>query len=271
MIPLRDNQPTSTFPLVTVILIAINVVVFLAQQVLPGVESLFEMVPYRVTHPGDPNNFIVQITPDATRVQPVAPGLYPSSLPPSSMFIGPSLQPAWLTIFTSMFLHSGWLHIGGNMLYLWIFGNNIEDALGKVRFLLFYFACGFAAAAAQIATGPNSFIPTLGASGAIAGVLGAYWVLYPDAKVLTIVPIFIAFLAEIRAYWVLGFWIVLQVVQGVSGIGMQRGGGVAYFAHIGGFFAGILLIQLLGGRRLVARQRVRSAYVPPPSGGGGYY
>jgi membrane associated rhomboid family serine protease len=173
----------------------------------------------------------------------------------------------WLTIFSSMFMHASLLHIGGNMLYLWIFGNNIEDALGKFRFLAFYLFCGLAAAAAQIMTAPNSMIPTLGASGAIAGVLGAYLILYPHARVLTIVPIFIAFLAEIRAVWVLGFWIALQVFQGLAGLGMQRGGGVAYFAHIGGFFTGMILILILGGQRLVARQKQR-IYYPPPSGGG---
>ena len=140
---------------------------------------------------------------------------------------GPSPHPLWLTIFTSMFLHGGLLHIGGNMLYLWIFGNNIEDALGKGRFLLFYLVCGLAASAAQIAIDPNSLIPNVGASGAIAGVLGAYFILYPNARVLSLVPIFIYFLAEVRAFWVLLLWIVLNVFQGVVGLGIaaRRGRG----------------------------------------------
>lgn len=255
MIPLRDDQPTSTFPLVTVLLIAANVLVFLAQQASQGgIEASFSMVPYEVTHNAD-------LAGQALR-DPAGQVVAVYGQPP---------HPLWLTIFTSMFLHSGLLHIGGNMLYLWIFGNNVEDALGKVRYLIFYFVCGLAAGLAQIASSPNSLIPTLGASGAIAGVLAAYWLLYPNARVLTIVPFFIYFLANIRAYWVLGFWIVLQVIQGVAGIGMERGGGVAYFAHIGGFVAGIIIIQLLGGQALVARQRRRTMYHPPPSGGGGYY
>ena len=135
---------------------------------------------------------------------------------------------------------------------------------------MFYLVCGFAAALSQILSDPNSAIPTLGASGAIAGVLGAYLILYPQARVLSIVPIFgFGFFAQIRAVWVLGLWFALQLFQGLGGVGMQRGGGVAYFAHIGGFAAGFLIIQLLGGQRLVARQRVRTASYPPR--GGGYY
>ncbi len=266
MIPLRDNQPTSTFPIVTILLIAANVIVYIAQQTVPGLESALEMVPYRVTHPFDPNNFLLHVTNAGDVARRVPPGLYPTALGPNDVFIGPSLRPTWLTIFTAMFMHAGLLHIGGNMLYLWIFGNNIEDALGKVRYIIFYFVCGVVAALAQIAVGPNSLIPTLGASGAIAGVLGAYFVLYPDALVLSIIPLgYIGFLREIRAIWVLGFWIALQLFQGFEGIGMERGGGVAYFAHIGGFFAGVLIIFLLGGKRLVARQQQR-VYSPPPSG-----
>ncbi len=270
MIPLRDNQPTSTFPIITVLLIAANVVVYLAQQTVPGLESALEMVPYRLTHPFDPSDFVLQVSAHGNLTQRLPPGLYPppGALGPNQMFIGPSLQPPWLTIFTAMFMHANLLHIGGNMLYLWIFGNNVEDALGRFRFLAFYLVCGAVAAFAQIAVGPDSLIPTLGASGAIAGVLGAYFVLYPDARVLTIVPIFVAFLTEIRAFWVLLFWIALNVFQGFNGLGMQRGG-VAYFAHIGGFFVGMLLISLLGGRRLAARQQRRVPY--PPPGGGGYY
>jgi len=162
-----------------------------------------------------------------------------------------------------MFLHGGLLHIGGNMLYLWIFGNNIEDVLGKLRFLAFYLACGLAASATQIAIDPDSLIPNVGASGAIAGVLGAYFVLYPNARVLSLVPVFVFFLAEVRAFWVLLLWIILNVFQGVAGLGIQHGGGIAHFAHIGGFFAGILLILLLGGRNLAARQQQREVYPPP--------
>ncbi len=265
MIPLRDNQPTSTFPLVTILLIAVNVLVYVGQQALP-LDQVWSLVPYAVTHNVDLNGTFAHIGRDGVThlIQPPAGAVV--RLGPGDIPFGPSPHPIWLTIFTSMFLHGGLLHIGGNMLYLWIFGNNIEDALGRVRFLLFYLACGLAASAAQIAIDPNSLIPNVGASGAIAGVLGAYFILYPNARVLSLVPIFVYFLAEVRAFWVLLLWIVLNVFQGVAGLGIQRGGGVAHFAHIGGFFAGILFILLLGGQSLVARQRQRAAYPPPWAG-----
>ena len=259
MIPLRDNQPTNSFPLVTVLLIALNVLVYVGQQSLP-LDSSWSLVPYEITHNIDLHHVIGQVGQNGqVALYQIPPNSPPIALGPRDIYYGVSPHPLWLTVFTSMFMHSGLLHIGGNMLYLWIFGNNIEDVLGRARFLIFYLVCGVAAAAAQIATGPNSLIPNVGASGAIAGVLGAYFVLYPNARVLTIVPIFIAFLAEIRAYWVLLLWIVLNIFQGVAGLGMPGMGGVAHFAHIGGFFAGILLILLLGGRKLAAQplRRVR--------------
>jgi len=264
LIPLRDDQPTSTFPIVTVLLIAANVLVYVGQQFLP-LEQVWALVPYAVTHNIDLNGSFAHIGRDGVAHLARLPPGVSVRLGPRDIPFGPSPHPIWLTVFTSMFLHGGLLHIGGNMLYLWIFGNNIEDVLGRVRFLLFYLACGLAASAAQIAIDPNSLIPSLGASGAVAGVLGAYFVLYPNARVLSIVPIFfLGLLAEVRAFWVLLLWIVLNVFQGVSGLGMMRnGGGVAHFAHIGGFFAGVALILLLGGRGLVARQRRRAAYPPP--------
>ncbi len=269
MIPLRDNQPTSTFPIVTVVLIVVNVLVFVAQMLSNGmIDSSYAMVPAEVVSGRDLTHVIGQIGQNGgIRLLQIPPDVHSISLQPNEIYYGPSPHPLWLTIFTSMFMHSGWLHIGGNMLYLWIFGNNIEDALGKVRYVIFYFVCGVIAALAQIATNPASLIPTLGASGAIAGVLGAYLLLYPNARVLSIIPIFgFGFIREISALWVLGLWIVLQLFQGFQGIGMERGGGVAYFAHIGGFFAGLVIIQLLGGKNLVVRQQ-RRAYGPPPGGG----
>ncbi len=263
MIPLRDNQPTSTFPIVTLLLIALNVLIYVGQQVLP-LEQVWALVPYAVTHNVDLNGAFAHIGRDgAAHLYRPPPGAV-VRLGPNDIVYGPSPHPIWLTVFTSMFLHGGLLHIGGNMLYLWIFGNNIEDVLGRGRFLLFYFACGLAASAAQIGIDPNSLIPNVGASGAIAGVLGAYFVLYPNARVLSIVPVFfLGFFAEVRAFWVLLLWIVLNVFQGVIGLGTQHGGGVAHFAHIGGFFAGILLILLLGGPGRATRQRRRAAYPPP--------
>ena len=254
MIPLRDDQPTNSFPLVTVLLIALNVLVYVGQQILP-LDQVWAMVPFEITNHVDLSGMVAHLTQDGQlHLYKIPPGGN-LQLGPNDIVYGPAPHPLWLTIFTSMFLHGSLLHIGGNMLYLWIFGNNIEDVLGKVRFLLFYLACGLAAAVAQIAISPNSLVPNLGASGAIAGVLGAYFILFPNARVLTLVPIFIYFLAQIRAYWILLFWIVMNVFQGFSGLGMERGGGVAYFAHIGGFFAGIILISLLGGQSLVVRSR----------------
>ena len=245
MIPLRDDQPTSAFPLITVLLIALNAVIFLAQNTLPGFDNSFEMVPYEITHNQD---------------------LIGMGQPPITLYYGPSPHPLWLTVFSAMFMHAGLLHIGGNMLFLWIFGNNIEDALGKVRFLFFYLTCGAAAAGLQILTDPNSVIPTLGASGAIAGVLGAYLILYPQARVLSIVPIFgFGFLTEVRAQWVLLVWVVYDILPGFLGSNLDKvGGGVAYFAHLGGFGAGLILILLLGGQGLVAKQRRRANYYGPP-------
>lgn len=251
MIPLRDNQPIRTFPLVTILLIVLNVLVYVGQQTLP-LESSWAMVPYEVTHGIDLNNVIGHLGQNGQIQLFQVPPNTPATLGPRDIYYSLSPHPLWLTILTSMFMHAGLLHLGGNMLYLWIFGNNVEDVLGRVRFLLFYLVCGAAASAAQIAINPDSLIPNVGASGAIAGVLGAYFVLYPNAKVLAIIPIFIVFLAEVRAYWVLLLWIVLNVFQGVAGLSMMNGGGVAHFAHIGGFFAGIVLIFLLGGPRLAA-------------------
>ncbi len=254
LIPLRDDQPTRTFPIVTILLIALNVLVYAAQQTLP-LNASWSMVPYEITHNTDLAGVVGHLGRDGgVSLYQISRGAQ-VTLGAHDIYYAASPHPVWLTIFTSMFMHGGLLHIGGNMLYLWIFGNNIEDALGKVRFLLFYLVCGVLAAAAQIAVGPNSVIPNVGASGAIAGVLGAYLILYPHARVLSIVPLFVFFLANVRAVWVLLFWIGLQLYQGFAGLGMQHGGGVAYFAHIGGFFAGMLLISLLGGRALTVQQR----------------
>lgn len=165
--------------------------------------------------------------------------------------------PFWVTIFTSMFLHANFLHIGGNMLYLWIFGNNIEDVLGHTRFLIFYLLAGVAAAAAQVLTDPMSKIPMVGASGAIAGVLGAYIVLFPRARVTSLVIVFYFIqVTALPAYIVLGFWIILQVINSLIMVATgYNGGGVAVLAHVGGFSAGVVMILLLGGRKLLNGRR----------------
>ena len=149
--------------------------------------------------------------------------------------------PAWATLFTSMFLHGGWMHLIGNMLYLFIFGNNIEDAMGHSRFIFFYLICGVAAALAQAFLDPQSTVPMIGASGAISGVLGAYLMLYPNARVLVAIPLgFIIHTTRIKAYWVLGFWFVMQIIS--TALSGHQQSGVAFAAHIGGFIAGMVLV-----------------------------
>lgn len=154
-----------------------------------------------------------------------------------------------LTIFISMFLHGGWLHLGGNMLYLWVFGDNVEDRLGHGRYLLFYFLCGIAATLSHAFVNPVSRVPAIGASGAIAGVLGAYILMFPRARVTTLIPIFIFItIRELPAIFLLGVWFVIQLFVGVASLGAAEGG-VAYFAHIGGFAFGMVLVVLMGGLR----------------------
>lgn len=231
MIPLRDENPTRSVPYVVYVLIAFNVIVFMYNGTLdPRVHnplSGFELVPAELIAGRD--------VPPATPVPP------------------------WVTIFTSMFMHANLLHIGGNMLYLWIFGNNIEDTVGHFKFVLFYLAAGTAAALAQVATDPYSSTPMVGASGAIAGVLGAYLVLFPRARIITLLFLFVFIqVVALPASVVLGFWIVLQVVNSlIFSSGMVSGGGVAYAAHIGGFVAGVIIVYLLGGKRLIGNRRSR--------------
>ena len=231
MIPLRDNVPTRTFPVVTVGLIVVNAIVWFWELSGRGLD-------YHV----------------------VSDGYYPCSVqgPCEAIRVGGSIfrdhLPWWEGTFTSMFLHGSWEHIIGNMLFLWIFGNNVEDALGRVRFLLWYLAAGIAATALQtfvtlsFGTVRDASIPNIGASGAIAGVLGAYFLLLPRARVLTLIFFFI--LREIPAVWFLGIWIGLQIWQG--GLGLthpDQAGGVAVFAHIGGFAFGLLTVRLVAERR----------------------
>jgi len=220
MIPLKDNLTTRHVPVVTLLLIAVNTYVFL---------RVFLFSPY------GGERYVLYY------------GLVPCSLAGTCVVSGRAFSPE-ATLLTSMFVHAGFLHFAGNMLYLWIFGNNVEDSMGKIRFVVFYVSCGLAAAYAQILMGPTSRIPMVGASGAISGVLGAYLLLFPHARVLTLVPLGIfVHIAEIRAVFVLGFWIVLQLLNGFLTFNYE-GGGVAWFAHIGGFAAGFLLVGLFKRR-----------------------
>jgi len=218
MIPIRDDNPTTITPVVTVGLIVLNILVFMYQLSLGRQGQAFV--------------YVFGAVPDA-----LFGGESPSPVPPM------------LTLATSMFLHGGVMHVGGNMLYLWIFGNNIEDVMGHGRFIVFYLLCGMAAAYAHAITAPGSLVPMIGASGAISGVLGAYLLLFPRARVLTLIPFGIVMHMEyIPAAWLLGFWIVLQFFSGTLSLGTE-GGGVAWFAHVGGFLAGMVLIHAFIRRR----------------------
>ena len=160
--------------------------------------------------------------------------------------------PFWATLITSMFLHGGWMHLGGNMLYLWIFGDNLERAMGSLKFLVFYIICGIAAGFAHIAFSSGSAVPSVGASGAISGVLGGYLLLFPHNRVRVLTR---AGVTSVPAIVVLGFWIVIQLISQVGSIGNTEGGGVAYMAHIGGFVAGLVLVKLFATRRATAWAR----------------
>lgn len=225
MVPLRDDNPTQIVPYVTYGLLAANILVFLYELSLgPALESFFRVwavVPRELTLS------------------------FQGQLPPQPL-------PEWITLFTSQFLHGGLLHVAGNMLFLWIFGNNVEDQLGHVKYLVFYLACGVLAALSQWFFSSYSTIPSLGASGAIAGVMGAYILRFPKAKVLTLIPLgFFITTFRIPAAYFLGFWFVQQAFYGTvslnapSNIGMESGG-VAYWAHAGGFVFGAILGPLLG-------------------------
>ena len=231
MIPLHDDNPTQSTPVLTIVLIAICILVYFFQAALGPRGG--EMIIYSLG---------------------VIPAVLLDKVELSRDLV---LIPAELTVFTSMFLHGGFLHLAGNMLYLWIFGNNIEDALGKFRFLIFYFVCGIVAAFGQIMQDPASTIPMIGASGAISGVLGAYMLLYPHARILVLVPLgFYMQMMKIPAGWVLGFWFVLQLLSSV--LTGSEGGGVAWFAHIGGFLAGMVLVPVLKRKQVRLFQPGRS-------------
>jgi len=226
MLPLSDHNPRTLTPVVNYLLIAINVWVFFWEFSLG---------------------------------RNLDRALYVVAFIPARFWYAPLYPPNIVRILISMFLHGGWLHIGGNMLYLWIFGDNIEDRLGHVRYGIFYLLCGFIATMTHAVMNAASTLPSIGASGAIAGVLGAYLILFPRAQVKTLIPIFVfIFIRDIPAVIVLGLWFVLQLFVGVASIGPQaaNAGGVAVFAHIGGFVAGMLLVALMGG----LRRRPRPAY-----------
>jgi membrane associated rhomboid family serine protease len=237
MLPLKDDLVSRSAPVMTVSIVTLNVLVFLYQTSLQlGISLEVDNPPHALE---TAQAFVLEF------------GLIPCRLMDLCAF--PEDQPAPLfTIFSSMFLHAGFLHVGGNMLYLWIFGKNAEDTLGHTRFTLFYLLSGLVAALTQVLASPASEVPMIGASGAVSGVLGAYLILFPQARVLTLVIFgFFWRLVSIPAVIVLGFWIVLQVLNGLGSFG--EAGSVAWFAHIGGFFAGMLLLIVMRPRTLIRR------------------
>lgn len=226
MVPLRDDNPTRITPYVTYALIAINILVFLYELTLT---------------PAQLDAFF--------RIWAVVPRELTATFSGAVIAAGP---PEWLTLFTSQFLHGGFLHVAGNMLFLWIFGNNVEDRLGHVKYLVFYLSCGALAALAQWFFSSGSSIPSLGASGAIAGIMGAYILRYPQAQVLTLIPLgFFFTTVRLPAVLFLGFWFLQQALYGLASlqaptnIGMESGG-IAYWAHAGGFVFGAILGPVLG-------------------------
>jgi membrane associated rhomboid family serine protease len=260
MIPLRDDVRGRSWPVVTLAIIAINAVVFLYSIVQePRTVQRWDR-PGTVQVSGfdeitDEYGFV----PCELRSECRRPGYAEATRMNSSDEV-PIRVPrhiVWLTLLTAVFMHAGWLHIIGNMLFLWVFGNNVEDAMGHAAFLLFYLLCGLAATLAQWATDTSSEVVNIGASGAIAGVLGGYILLHPRARVLTAVPLLLGvYLREIPAVFVLGSWFALQIVSGSVALAGPNHGGVAYFAHIGGFAAGMLLVRPFSWPRRRARAAV---------------
>jgi len=251
--PLKDNIPTDRTPVITIALIVINVFIYFVLQrggILSGPADAgvidYGAIPYELTHLG--KQCALTAGSIACEGQPGVVGSAPD-------------QPATLlTIFSAMFMHGSILHLGGNMLFLWIFGNNVEDSMGPVRYIVFYLLGGIAALAGQTIIGPDSVVPTIGASGAIAGVLGGYILLYPRARVITVIFIIFFFtILELPAMLVLGIWFAQQVAFGYFDLAQPTGGGgggVAYFAHIGGFLFGLAAIKLFASRA--------KDYSPPP-------
>lgn len=261
MLPIRDINPTGTTPIATVAIIVVCAIIFIYQSAIGMGEGFYAeqsfvyrhgLIPYEISH-------LVQLVPrpggmpGLRRFPPRGGGIHLALSAIPVRGVGEAARLLYLPIIFSIFLHGGIVHLALNMLFLWVFGNNVEDAMGHVRFLLFYLICGIAAGLVHILANLNSQLPTVGASGAIAGVMGAYIVLYPRARILTLVPLFFYFtFMEIPAVIFLGFWFIMQLL-------MAGGGGeVAWFAHIGGFIAGLLLVKKFV--RYSPRSRGRSGW-----------
>ena len=229
MFPYKDENPTELPAIITVGFIAANVLAWLFVQGMGATEPLVRSVCELGLIPGE----VLRTAKPGSGVE-LAPG----------MFCLVDAAPGYWTVLTSMFMHGGWLHLIGNMLFLWVFGNNIEDAMGHVRFVVFYVVCGAAAAGAQMLVNPHSVVPMVGASGAISGVLGGYLLLYPRVRVHMLLFLgFYVTTVALPAYVMLGYWALLQLLGGLGSLTVLEGGGTAFFAHIGGFVAGLLLIR----------------------------
>jgi membrane associated rhomboid family serine protease len=258
MLPLGDVERTQITPVGTYALIAMNVVIYLLQINLGDqFTTAFAATPYEITHDVDlPAPFVLTIHHDA------APDLLPVRRSPPATVIpqAPVPFPVWMTLFTAMFLHGGPMHLAGNMLYLWIFGDNVEEVLGTARFIVIYVCFGLAGSLAQILANPDSLIPTLGASGAIAGIMGTYLVWFPHNRIRVL---FFYFVTEVPAVVVIGLWIGLQVISGLGSIErIGNAGGVAYLAHVGGAACGIVVGLLYQDE---ARRLRGPEVVEPPS------
>ncbi|MCP4203667.1 MAG: rhomboid family intramembrane serine protease [bacterium] len=251
MIPIRDENPTLRPAVTTVVVLAANVLVWVLVQGMGSHPALVESICSLGLIPGEVLGYI------------------PSG---SSVRLGPEFLCAidssgsWWTAVSSMFMHGGWMHLIGNMWFLWIFGNNVEDVMGRFRFVVFYLLCGFAADAAQMLSNPESAIPMVGASGAIGGVMGAYAVLFPTVRVQTLLILgFLARMINVPAWGMLGYWFGLQVLMGLPSLGSEAGG-VAFWAHVGGFLAGVVLVYVFRDPRLVAAHRAATARALPRIG-----
>jgi membrane associated rhomboid family serine protease len=241
MFPYRDENETQRSPYVTIAIIALNVLAWLLVQGAGSTLSLARSVCDLGLIPGE----LTGALPPGTRF-PMGEGL--------ACLTDPGRQVSHLV--TSMFLHGSWMHLLGNMWFLWIFGNNIEDSMGRARFVVFYLLCGLVAALAQVALNPASGVPMVGASGAISGVMGAYLVLYPRVRVFAMVPFgFMLTSIAMPAWTMLAYWFVIQLVSGATVLGRETGGGVAFAAHVGGFVAGAVLVKLFARSDYVAAHR----------------
>ncbi len=257
MLPLRDNIPSRSVPFVNYALIGACTLVFLVQQMEePGKQTIVErfgMIPLRIVKPDEP---VMIPEPKVVRVR----DQFGREFQKVELVPRPAAPPViapWLTLFTCMFLHGSWMHIIGNMWFLYIFGDNVEDRFGHLGYLLFYLGCGLAAGLAHLLTNALSPIPTVGASGAIAGVMGGYLLSYPRAKVLTLIPFIYLQIVVLPAPIFLGIWFLMQLMQGTFSIGATQAAGVAWWAHIGGFAAGAAVVWLLGFAHLL-RPRVEA-------------